>query len=342
MKRLIPLVILVFLIAPSSVQAQTIGGFGLRPKEPTQAYFRFTAEPGQVIEDTLMAINDTESAMTLTVAVSRASTALTGGLAFDGTLPKEGEAGRWLTMALVPGEVEIPAHSAVELPFAIKVPTSVQPGEYAFGFIATPTRAADATPSGSGFQVQVVSQAAVSVLITIPGAETPSAVVRDVVLVEEAEIERLVVTLANEGAVGWQGQGAFTLKSSKGEAVIEREFQVGYVLPGDSIPYPLALDGPLPAGSYRAEVTLDDDQGPFTKTIEVAELITPQTDLISPTQPSANASPNLVPSADSASDSPFAASNTPEDLLPLALFIIGLVAVSGISLYAFFSRRKSK
>ena len=90
MKRLIAaLLFFVLLITPLTARAQSTGSFGLRPKDPTQAYFRFTVQPGQVIEDTLVALNDSDSEVTLKLIVSRASTALTGGLAFDGTPPKE-------------------------------------------------------------------------------------------------------------------------------------------------------------------------------------------------------------------------------------------------------------
>ena len=354
MKRLLPLLIIVLLGVALPAQAQSTGSFGLRPEDPTQAYFRFTAEPGQVIHDTLMALNDSDTELTLKVTVSRASTALTGGLAFDGTLPKAGEAGSWLTMNLVPGEVVVPARSGIELPFSLIIPKEVPPGDYAFGFVATPRAAKPAEPTAAGFQVQVVSQAAVSVLITVPGAdeEQPTAIVRDVSFIKEADGERLAVTIANEGNVGWQGQGTLTLTAPSGEVVLKREFHVGYLLAGDAIPYPIAPDAPLAAGDYTVEVDLGHGTTPYAKTLVLAEPVTDLPETASPVQPnsslSVTGSANVTGSTNSntspkvATAAPFSGFSASEDFWPILLFSAGLVSVLGVGLYAALARRKPK
>jgi hypothetical protein len=344
MKRLIALLLIASFLTPLTVHAQSTGGFGLRPKDPTQAYFRFTAQPGQVIQDTLVALNDSDSEVTLTLIVSRASTALTGGLAFDDAPPKEGEAGTWLAMAAasVPGEVVIPAHSGLELPFKIAVPENVRPGDYAFGFVAAPASESVPTSAGSGFQVRVVSQAALSVLITIPGGDESSPVVRDVSLVNEFGIERIAITIANIGDIGWQGQGTFTLKVASGEIVAEREFHVGYVLPGDSIPYPIALDTSLPADTYTAEVRLGDSGEPFVKTLTVADAPTVPAASVSTSQTVNSGTANEVADATATGASQFPADTSASDLLPLLLFVTGLVSMLGVGLYALINRRRTK
>ena len=247
-----------------------------------------------------------------------------------------------MTATPVPGEVVIPPRSGLELPFKIAVPENARPGDYAFGFVAALASESVPTPAGSGFQVRVVSQAAVSVLITIPGGDESSPVVRDVSLVNESGIERIAITIANTGDIGWQGQGTFTLKAASGEIVAEREFQVGYVLPGDSILYPIVLDTSLPAGEYTAEVRLGDGGEPFAKTLTVAESTIVPTTSVSTSQQTDSSTANEVAgdTTTGAPQPPADASAT--DLLPLLLFVAGLVSVLGVGLYVLINRRRAK
>lgn len=344
MKRLLSFLFLVILLAvptPGGAQAQGGSGFGLRPQDPTQAYFHYVVEPGDVVADTLQAINVSDADIPLNLVVSRASTANTGGLAFAGVLPKKGEAGTWLTLRTAPGPIVVPAHGSLDLPFTVAIPNDAKPGDYLFGFLASQFETKPALLARGGFQVQVVSQAAVSVMLTIPGGGAPRASVQAVSLVEDTVAPQAVIAIANRGAVGWRGQGQFRLRSlPDGKVLIQRPFTVGYLLPGETIPYPIAFGTPLSPGSYEASITLGDDPEPFTKTLTVAASASLPAATAS-AQPLAALFAGPRQTATPALPKPLDASG-PVDDWQVMVFMAGLLALVAIGLFVLAARQKAR
>ena len=125
------IVALAFLAVPAFAQGFT---FGLRPEDQSIGYFQYSLEPGESLEDAVLAVNGTEDPLRLIVTVVAGHTELTGGISFPGEA--DGPAA-WIVLP-DEGLVDVPSKLAVRMPFTLTVPEGTPPGEYVAGFMATP------------------------------------------------------------------------------------------------------------------------------------------------------------------------------------------------------------
>lgn len=341
MKRLVLLAAAFLIVTPMTARAQTVSGFGLRPLDSTLGYFQYRTRPGAILQDTLEAVNPSDTALVLNVSVSRASTADSGGLVFDDVPPEVGEPGTWVAIKGVPGPIGVPPHGTLQLPFTLTIPPAIRPGEYLFGFMAAQTDTEPTLPAGSGFQIRVVARAVVTVKITIPGGGAPAASVQDVALQEnDAAGSRAMITILNTSAVGWQGQGVLTLFTQQHNTVVsQQKFKVGYVLPGASIRYPLSLGAALQPGLYRAEVTLGEGTPAFTKYLRVAD---PPSETLAPTTTPLDTDTWPVPDPTAASiPLPVATDGGSFDNWPLALTGLSILALVTLGAIFLLTRRSA-
>ncbi len=241
------------LAVPAFAQGFT---FGLRPEDQRKAYFEYTLLPGDRVEDAVLVVNGTDEPLSLVVTKVAGHTALTGGISFPGDADGPGS---WIEL-YDQGVVEVPTDLALRMPFTLSVPADTPPGEYVAGFLSTPEDPAGFMGSegqAEGFQVEVIPQMAVSMIITI--AEPSHCEVRiDAIQHTQDKGEwNLVMTMVNMGDVHFKGSGEFKLKpTGGGDPVLERSFPVGYFIAGETLEYPLNFNNLPPAGDYEAEVTL--------------------------------------------------------------------------------------
>jgi len=137
-QRIILFSLCIALILTGVQPAYAEGGlsFGLRPADTSIGYFEYTLEPGESIDDALLAINATEESLRLQVSVAAGHTALTGGITFQG--PVDGPAS-WIDFPNE-GIIEVPGEMQMELPFmgafllqptlTLSIPEDTPPGRY--------------------------------------------------------------------------------------------------------------------------------------------------------------------------------------------------------------------
>jgi hypothetical protein len=269
-RRRFTLLFAAFLIASSFLlppfgYAQGIG-FGLRPEDPLKGYFQFTLAPGAGVDDAVLVVNNSQTeAMSLNVHPVLAYTGLTGGISFDDK-PPEGVA-LWMSLPDA-GRVDVPVGKSARLPFTVTVPDGTPPGEYVLGILAAPAEepalsAAEGpqvSGASGGMQVVVIPQAAVTVIVTVPGDLAPALSIESVASEQDQSGQLLTkIAIRNTGNAGWAGKGELTLRRG-GEDAIRQAFNVGYVIGGAAIEYPLYTAAP-DKGSYEAEVTLTGGDG---------------------------------------------------------------------------------
>jgi hypothetical protein len=264
---------LTLLAVPAFAQGFT---FGLRPEDQSIAYFQYSLQPGESLEDAVLAVNGTEAPIGLMVTVVAGHTELTGGISFPGIA--DGPA-TWIELP-DEGLVEVPPELALHMPFTLKVPEGTPPGEYVAGFLATPedpSTFAGGVSEGS-FQVQVIPQMAVSMIITVPGPEHTQIDVNAISDELNKGQWNIVIDMTNSGNIHFLGHGEFILRpSSGGDPVLQRTFSIGYFIAGDTIGYPLYFDDLPASGSYIAEVTIISDDHEFqTKFEQSIELTSEQ------------------------------------------------------------------
>ena len=254
-KILITAGLITLLVFPATASAQEFT-FGLRPEDQTIGYFQYHVMPGDTINDAVLAVNGTEETIRLVVSTVAGHTGLTGGISFPGEA--DGPA-QWLTLP-DQGVVEIPAKMAVRMPFTLNVPEDTPPGEYVAGFLSTPEDPSAFVGSGNSsgsFQVQVIPQMGVSVIIIVSDPTRCDVRVDGITLESDKGQWQAGIQLSNIGNIHFKGTGKFILRQADGgDSALEKEFSLGYFVIGDTINYPLYLDGMIPAGDYLAEVQI--------------------------------------------------------------------------------------
>lgn len=323
------LTIFVSLLAPfilAAGQLQGLPQFGLRPEEITDSYFKHEVKPGETYEDTVLVVNNGDQDMKVVVMTAAGHSAMTGGLAFphDG---KDEVTASWISFPDA-GEVSVPGKRAVPLHFSVTVPEGTAPGEYVAGFVAAPAELPDKTDMGQGFAVQVVPEAAVTVLITVPGERNYKLNIDGMTFSADAGYWHPVINIHNIGNMGWTGKGTLKVwpKGQPDNVIRSRDFNVGYIVQPETINYPLELEA-FEAGSYTVEVVLTGETGDtyrYVTDITEAESFVP-----TPT-------PTRVPAGQGGQV------QSDPTLLYVVIALLVLIVILGVTLVIVMARRNRK
>jgi hypothetical protein len=115
----------------------------------------------------------------------------------------------------------------------------------------------------------------VSIIITVPGPQKCDVQIHSIS--EEIDKGRwqLVITMENIGNIHFEGSGQFLLRpSTGGDPVMEKSFSIGYFVAGDTIGYPIYIEGIPPSGNFVAEITLIAEdcefQSVFTQSMTIS------------------------------------------------------------------------
>jgi hypothetical protein len=246
------------LLTPTSAHAASVGGLGVRPahsdpSDPaTKAYFKPVVAPGGTFSDAVTVSNSSDKPMTLLVNAVDGVTSTASGAVYANRQDAVLEAGRWL--AMTGASIVVGAHSTVDVPFTVHVPSDAAAGDHLAGIAVE-----DAHPQSSGgtFSVTEVIRAVVGVQIQVPGpavfsmaAGTPS-----LAKLEGTSNAAVTVPLTNTG--GLLGKPTVTVDLDGNDYHRSVTRQLDTILPGDKIPYPFIWPDDLAPGNYRIRVRVE-------------------------------------------------------------------------------------
>ena len=240
-----------------AAEAAGLGGFSVRPAHfdpnnpATRAYFIESARPGQTVHDAVVVTNTGTATIQLKVYGADGLTGVTSGAVYSNAQVRLRKAGRWVTA----GEnlVTLGAGKSTTIPFAVAVPAGTTPGDHLAG-IALQNAHPQRTPGK--FSITEVLRTVVGILVEVPGPAHAQATVSGISLQALAgtKVPAAVVELGNSGLKLCKPILAVTLTGAKG---LQSQTQhLDTVLPGDTIPYPLAWPHALQAGTYPASATV--------------------------------------------------------------------------------------
>ena len=111
-------VILSILLPIDSVYGQNII-FGIKPEKPNQSYFEYTLNPGETIEDAVIASNNSKDLLQMVVLPVDGVTAENGGISFN--YDHTSGPSNWISML---GETtfQIKPFHIQRIPFTISIP----------------------------------------------------------------------------------------------------------------------------------------------------------------------------------------------------------------------------
>jgi Bacterial protein of unknown function (DUF916) len=238
---------------PSKEAAALPGGFGVRPvvpkgKDLPPSYFVIDAGPGSIANRSVVIVNGTKKTKNLIVDGVDGLTGETTGVVYANRDDRHHETSRWLR----PSKhiVHVEPGTTKRLRFQVRVPMNVRPGDHVAGLAFED---AHTSTTKSRFAVKQVVRVVVGVQIHIDGGTPAQAVLGGMSLKAQpgTEVASTVVKLSNEGDKLCHPSLRIALQPQDGEArIVERKLDT--LLPRDSVNFPMAIPGEVPAGTYGA------------------------------------------------------------------------------------------
>lgn len=242
---------------PAIGSAATVGGIGVAPahsdptRPVTEAYFVLDIAPGQSHSDAVLVSNTASVPADVLVDAVDGVTGVTSGAVYANRADSAHGAGAWITAAV--SSITVAAAGRSTVAFTVRVPAGTAPGDHLAGLAFE-----NAHPSTSQGRLAVttVTRSVIGILVRVPGPTSFH------LHLDRAQIQQqpggggqsVVVTLGNDGSALGKPTLAVTVVGPSGY----RRFlyhQLDTILPGDTIPYPVALPDNLAPGDYRLEVS---------------------------------------------------------------------------------------
>jgi hypothetical protein len=234
--------------------------FGIKPEDPNKSYFDFTLNPGESVQDAIVASNESGEDIYMKLEAVDATTADNGGIAYDFANPTTHS--QWLTMEKPTNPLLVKPFHVIRIPFTVSVPANTPPGEYVIGFLATKDLSQVGTPTvnpNSNFSIVVVQQVAVSVVIHVPGAQKCSIKVNEITpLIQNGKWD-IKAVLKNDGNIHFNGKGKIVLMDANQNVLSDTPIATGYFVSGTEMEIDTLIDLPE-VGKYTLQYSLTDQK----------------------------------------------------------------------------------
>jgi hypothetical protein len=238
--------------------------YSVKPENPNIGYFEFTMNPGESKEDAVILLNHLETPQSFRVEIVDAHTADGGGLAYSYDKPRKHS--YWVDMESEES-IRLRGQRIQRIPFKVTVPENTPPGEYYLG-ILTSIDESQVTPEPTNataqqsFNVKVVSQIAIAIVITVPDPENCDVVISDISQSILSGRWNLKAHMINKGNVHFAGSGRLEVEDlTKSTSLFSRDIQIGYFVPGTEMNADYAFDMP-PNGKYMVSIQIMDKDHP--------------------------------------------------------------------------------
>jgi hypothetical protein len=234
--------------------------FALKPVPATaNGYFVFSGRPGQVLRGKVEVANvGSQPGETHLYAVD-ATTGQTSGAVYRSRTEPKRAVGRWTSLGaaalrLGPGQSRV-------VPFAVRVPAELEPGQYLGGIVAQRFTKAVTGKGGNGgetgFQVKVQALSVLAIQVNVPGPQHAAMTLSGITPGDQPGHQSLLLGIGNVGNVMLKGDGSVKVVSRSGRQVQDQEFALDTFLPDTRIEYPVYIKGKaLGPGRYRGTVSL--------------------------------------------------------------------------------------
>jgi hypothetical protein len=220
--------------------------------------------PGKKYSDSITVANFTAAPLTFNLYGSAAFNTPGGGLSLRRRTDPQEDIGTWIKLPI--SILTVPAHAQTVVPFSITPPLGATPGDHVGGIVAEETRGTTAI-EGS-IPVTVLQAVAVRVYGRVRGPLHPGLSVRHTTMTLSRPVAsefggplsaHVTFTLTNSGNVVLTPHAELTVRTPFGKAA-DRSFDVGQLLPGNTLHYSFAFPSLTALGHLRTEVTVTAGQ----------------------------------------------------------------------------------
>jgi hypothetical protein len=264
---LVATVLAVATVISPVVSAVEYGGVGGRPANPrsdnprTQSIFVYTTKGGEVLNDGVRVINNTDTERNISVGAVDSILSSGGAFSCKQEVEKKIGVGSWVSLSAQ--QVKVPSHDSVVVPFTIAVPAEASPGEHD-GCITIQDGSMTTTSEATN-GVVLGFRSAIRISLTIPGKITKHLALIGVNLQGPQNNKYTVVSdVKNDGNVSADATIAVRLRSVFGTAGAGA---VGTypVLPHSTASLNFDVNRPFWGGFYQAQSTVKYNSNPKTE-----------------------------------------------------------------------------
>ena len=227
-----------------------------------RGYFTYTSKPDSLIQDSIHVTNIGTVRGSVDLYAVDATTNQASGVAFVDPEAPQQDIGAWIKLdsqklTLNPGQSQ-------EVPFSLRVPAKVRPGQHGGGIIARDATSQTVSSNSHSIHttVQVHMQEILGVLVNIPGATVEKLNVTGIIYDRKSTSQNLLVGLANTGTQMVHPSGILQISDKKGRLLQNVPMKLAAILPQTAINYPLSIESSaLNSGIYTARLSLSYEGG---------------------------------------------------------------------------------
>ncbi len=236
-----------------SIQPSFASPYDAHPR----GYFVYN-NPDSKLNDSVYVTNDGSVRGTIHLYPTDASTSETSGTTLlDESSPRR-DVGSWITLSQ--SEVTLDPGESQEVPFTVKVPKKVRPGQHGGGIVANLMQDQHrkiVNPKDT-INIRIRSLIGLGVLINLPGKTSEQLLANSVHYDETSDYQRLLIGLQNNGTQLLYPKGEVQIVDDQGKKVQQIPVNMRTFLPQTSIHYPVYVqDKGLEGGkTYTAKIHL--------------------------------------------------------------------------------------
>jgi hypothetical protein len=257
--------------------AESAGGptFALKPASPAKlGYFVLQGRPGATIRGKVRVINvGSEAGRTNLYAVD-ATTGQTSGVVYRSRQEPRRSVGEWTSLGT--GTIQLGPGQSRVVPFSVRVPHGVPPGQHLGGIVAQ--RSTSTSSSGSAdqgadgtFKVRIQALSVIALQVNLPGPQRVKMALSGIKVGNQPGQQSLLLGIANAGNVLLKGDGSLKVANHGGRLVKSQSFNLDTFVPETHVDFPVYIRGEaLRPGRYRGTVTISYRDRRLTRTFPFA------------------------------------------------------------------------
>lgn len=257
--KLLALSFLFLILNSSPISAIEYGGIGLKPLNPdpdnsrTKSIYIFNLDAGEEESDEVLVINNTAEDKTVLLYATDSQKSTDGSFACEQYLDEKDGVGSWIILEIE--ELEIPAHTSIEVPFDIQIPETASVGEQNGCIMLQEKKIADQDASG----VSLSFRTGLRVVVTVPGEQVRKLTLTDF---EADQIDRRTIStrteVRNDGTVSIDS--SIHLKTEYFWGIGGNEVINQYpILRNDTAVFNIDLNSPEWGGLIKTSATIEYD-----------------------------------------------------------------------------------
>jgi hypothetical protein len=239
-------------LTPRIAGADTLITYDLKPLNPSQQYFIYSARPGQTIQDVALVRNGGQHNVTLNLRAADALTPDGGGVVFSRAGQRLTRDGAWL--AVTQARLAVGPRRSMVVLFTVHVPRTAAPGQHLAALVLETV-----TAQRAGAHAAYIGSVAVAVVVNVQGKAHAGLRVCALTFSQTATQSVFALAVQNTGQRFLYPQARITVTGAvHHHSASTPVFPLRLLIGGQSTVYQLTMPWHLTSGPYDISATVFD------------------------------------------------------------------------------------